>query len=171
MKTLRFSLIVSLLLGLSIQLTGCIVIPNYKYYDDIDTANVTSVQIYDLRNVDVRDSRILDTHEPVYTLSPEQLESFWDDLASIRFNDPLIITIAAIDPSFGYDVWVVRINYADNTFSLISSGGFNQTFDENNQAIDSNHYNCDDEEWNKFIGRYLPAELFKEQISESGTVM
>ena len=164
MKKINRILTVAFALTILISLTGCIVIPLYKYYDDIDTEKVSSVDIYDLRNSESYYSDFLETETPVYTLKDDQLNEFWGDLGKIRFTDQIIITIAAVDPSFSYDEWVVRINYIDGSYSLISCDGYGETYDKNNQVIDTNHFGCDNEEWKQFIGKYLPKELFEGEI-------
>ena len=163
MKTLRFVPVLSLILAALISLTGCVVIPRYKNYDDINRERLSSVDIYDLRNSETHYSDFLKTETPVYTLTNDQLDSFFSDLADIRFTDHIIIVLAAVDPSFWYDDWVVRINYTDGSYSLISCGGYGENYDVNNQAVDSNHYGCDDDEWQQFIGKYVPKDIFESQ--------
>ena len=160
MKIFRAAAICSLVLAMVISLTGCIVIPIHKRYDDIDREQVASVDVYDLRNSESHYSNFLETETAVYTLSEDQLDGFFSDLANIRFTDNLIITIAAVDPSFYYGDWVVRINYADGSYSLISCSGYGETYDANGQVIDSNHFGCDDDEWEQLVGKYVPEDIF-----------
>lgn len=153
-------LLVSILsLAIFVSLTSCIVIPRYKYYK-IDSETVSSIEIYDLRNSDTHYSGFLETETPVYAIEQEQIADFLKDLSDIRFSDSIIITIAAIDPSFVYDDWVVRINYSNGTYALISCDGYGQTYDENDEAIDGNHFGCDDDEWKQFISKYVPKDIF-----------
>ncbi len=161
-KTIRFVLILSVVSIMLNSLVGCIIIPQYTYYDDIDREQVSSVDIYDLRNGD-HSARFLETEVSVYTLTEYQLDSFFSDLADIRFANHIVIVLAAVDPSFYYDDWVVRINYTDGSYCLISCGGYGETYDANHQVIDSNHYSCDDEEWNQFIGKHVPKAIFESQ--------
>lgn len=145
-----------------IFLSGCIMIPRYKHYD-IDLENTSTIEIYDLRNNESHDSDFLETEAPVYIIEKEQMEDFLNDLCDIQFTDIIIITIAAIDPSFYYDDWVVRINYTNGSYSLISCGGYGETYNENNQVTNKNHYSCDEDEWEEFIGKYVPEDIFGNQ--------
>ncbi len=152
-----------ILLVLFVTLTlfsGCVVIPMHKQYNDINVNSVASVEIYDLRKSVTNYNTFLKTESPVYTINDDQTENFFDDLGDIRFTDHIIIVLAAVDPSFHYGDWVVRINYNDGTFCLISCAGYGETYNSNNEVIDSNHYSCDDEEWEQFIKKYIPQETY-----------
>ena len=159
MKTKRVFLISILFLTILVFLSGCV--STYKYYD-IDLENVSSIEIYDLRNSETYYSDFLDLETPVYTIEKEQMEGFLFDLSNIRFSDTFIIAIVATDPSFSYGEWVVRINYINGSYSLISCGGFGENYDSNNQVTDTNHFGCDDEEWKQFIGKYVPKDIFED---------
>lgn len=140
-------------------LSGCIVIRRYRHFD-IDPITVSSIQVYDLCDDDGWESQFLATDIPVYEISEEQTADFISDLNDIEFSDHLIITIAAIDPSFNYGEWTVRINYNDGTYELISDGGYGETYDSNNEWVSSHHWSCDAAEWEAFIGKYVPADIF-----------
>jgi hypothetical protein len=136
------------------------VIPKTKYYDEFESATTVSVEIYDLRNCNTRmGGEFLKTEKPVYTVPEERKEEFLTDLAQIQFTDFIIITIAAIDPSFDYGDWVIRVNHMDGSFVLISDAGYGESYDANGQFVSSNHYSCEDEDWNQFIGAYVPPEI------------
>lgn len=162
MKTKRVLLISVLFLVILVSLTGCIIIPTYKQYD-IDAETVSSVEIYDLRNSDTHYSDFLASQTPVYTVEQDQTSDFLSDLSGIRFSDAIIIAIAAIDPSFVYDDWVVRINYTDGSYSLISCDGYGETYDANDQVIETNHFGCEDDEWKQLIGKYVPKDIFESE--------
>ena len=144
----------------TVMLAGCIVIPRYRNFV-IDPDTVASIELYDLCEVDTLYGDFVKTEAPVYEIPPERTGDFLHDLSEIRFSDPLIIVLAAIDPSFYYDNWTVRINYTDGSFELISSDGFGQVYDQNNKDIDSHHYGCDQEEWSALIRKFIPKELWE----------
>lgn len=160
---MRQTILLSVLfLFVLVSFTSCIVIPMYKHYD-IDSEKVSSIEIYDLRNSETYYYDFPGEELPVYTIEKDQMTDFLSDLSDIRFSDTIIITIAAIDPSFYYGNWVVRINYTDGSYAFISCGGYGATYDENHQRTDSNHFYCDDDEWHQFIGKYVPKEIFENQ--------
>ena len=145
-----------LTLALLLSLSGCIVIPIYKNFD-LDPETVSSVQIYDLRLGDSYYDDFLEQELlPVYTLESSQTSDFLSDLAEIRFSDHLIISIAAMDPSFHYGDWVVRVNYTSGAYSLISCDNYGTEYDANGELIKTHHFGCDREEWKDLIMRYLP---------------
>ncbi|MBR6514034.1 MAG: hypothetical protein IKT46_04275 [Clostridia bacterium] len=150
--------LLSILLILTLSLTGCIVIPQYKYYE-ISPDDVISVQIYDLRKSESYYGDFIELDNPVYTLDDDSKTDFITELSEIRFKDVIIITIAAIDPCFTYDEWVARINYNDGSYDLISCDGYNQSYNANNECVSSNHYSCDNDEWKAFITSYLPEDF------------
>ena len=167
MKTRHLLPTIALALCLLISLTSCIIIPIKKQYS-IDPEKVTSVQIYDMRNKGSynEDHKFFtETETPVCTV--EKTADFLTDLSNITFTDSIIITIAAIDPSFNYGDWVVRINYSDGIYSLISDAGYSQTFDANGKSIDSNHYGCEDDEWDELISKYVPSDIFAGKETDS----
>ena len=154
MKRMLSATLISLAFLLS--LSGCIVIPIYKNFD-LDPETVSSVQIYDLRFGDsYYDDFLEQEFLLVHTLEASQTSDFLSDLAEIRFSDHLIISIAAMDPSFHYGDWVVRVNYTSGAYSLISCDGYGTEYDANGELIKTHHFGCDNEEWKDLIMRYLP---------------
>lgn len=158
MKFNRIIPLFTVLIILTVTFTGCIVIPQYKYYD-ISPDEVISVQIYDLRTSETYYGDFIEKDNPVYTLPEDITDDFLTELSEIRFKDSIVITIAAVDPNFTYDEWVARINYADGSYDLISCDGYGQSYNETNEVTDTNHYGCDNDEWKKFITGYLPEEF------------
>lgn len=150
--------LISIILVMSC-LSGCIIIPRYRHFE-IDATTVLSIQIYDLCESESYYDQFIKTETPVYEIPQEQTANFVADLNSITFTDYLIIVLAAIDPSFNYGKWTVRINYSDGTYELISSGGYGETYDSNNERVSGHHWSCDDVEWEAFIGQYVPEEIF-----------
>ena len=147
---------VALLSSLLLVLSGCISVPVYKNHT-FSHDDVASVSIYDLRESDTHYSGFHEKQEPVYTVPQEQLDDFLTDLSDIRFSDSIIIfTIAAVDPSFTFDDWVVRVNYKDGSFDLISCDYYNEQYDENGNCTDRDHFGSDNEFWNDLIKEKLP---------------
>ena len=125
MKKIILSVMVSILL-LSL-LTGCIVIP-LRHNFEINADEVESVDIYDLREVDTLYGDFVETEKPVYKIPADKNVEFLSELSKIEFSDSIVIVLAAVDPSFYYGEWTVRINYTDGSFELISSHGFGERF-------------------------------------------
>ena len=143
------------------MLTSCIVIRRHKRYK-IPSDTVASVEIYDLRECYQRNfGGFLEEEHPVYEIPQEDQEAFLEDLSKIRFTDVIVITVAAVDPSFYYGDWTARINYDDGTYELISCGGYGETYDQSGEVIDSHHYGCDADAWEEFIGKYVPARYMQ----------
>lgn len=140
-------------------LTSCVIIPIYENFE-LDSDTVSSIEIYDLCEVDSYYGEFAQTETPVYVIPAEQKADFLNDLAEIRFNDSIVIALVPMDPNFYYDAWTVRINYTDGSYELISSDGFGQTFDSNGKEIDSHHLRCDQDEWWEFIDKYVPDQIF-----------
>ena len=140
--------------------TSCIVIPLYEHFE-IDVDTVASIEIYDLCMVDSLGGAFLETEAPVYEIPAEEKADFLNDLSKIRFSDVILIVLAAVDPSFCYGEWTVRINYTDGSYELISPDGYGEVFDSNGEVTDAHHYGCDQEEWTSFIGKYVPEDIFE----------
>ena len=155
----RIGLFILTVIIVACTMTSCIIIPIYENFE-IDADTVASIEIYDLCEVDSLYGDFVKTETPVYEIPTEKNTDFLNDLAKIRFSDAIIIVLAAIDPSFYYDVWTIRINYTDGSYELISSDGFGQTYANNGEVIDSHHLGCDQKEWLAFIGKYVPKDIF-----------
>jgi len=151
-------LTITMLLMIS-TLTSCIVIPRYKRFE-IDADQVASVEIYDLCENETFGGEFLKTEAAVYEIPKERVSDFFNDLSKIRFFDTIIIVLAPTDPSFYYDTWVVRINYRDGSYELLSSDGYGEVYYQNGEVKDSHHYSCDNEEWWAFIEKYVPESIF-----------
>lgn len=159
MKSHKPFLFVLMTFVLIVSLSGCIIIPLTKYYD-IPIEEVVSVQFYDLRNQDLACSSGFDAIlEPVYTIPEENTEDFLDDFSKLEFSDSIIIVLAAIDPSFYYGDWVVRINFTNGQYTFYSCGGYGETFDADGKYISSTHFSCDEEELKKLVGKYYKMGL------------
>lgn len=143
---------------LMISLCGCIIIPLSKYYD-YSADEVESVQFYDLRAQDaVRDGSFDTIYDPVCTLSGETVAEFLKDFSKLEFSDEIVITIAAVDPSFSYGIWVVRINFTNGQYAYYSCAGYGMTLDADGKYVSSTHYSCDDAELEELIGKYYEIE-------------
>lgn len=150
----RFHPLLCLLLILALTLSGCIVIPRSRNFD-IPAEQVASVDIYDLRSLGFDPGTGFHNEiSPVWTIPPESLETFLRDFAALEFSDPLLIVLGAVDPSFFYGDWVVRVNYTDGAYTFFSCGGFGETFDATGEHLGSFHYSADDEELEALLLQY-----------------
>lgn len=161
MKMKHAFLLCTLLSALLISLSSCVIIPRYKTYD-IDAETVSSAEIHQLGTEDYFPGE----ETLVQTVEGDQLEDFLSDLSDIRFSD-IIIFPMAMDPGFDFGNWVVRINYTDGSYALISDGGYGETYDGNDSRTDLNHYDCDSDKWNAFINNYLPKRTPETPKEES----
>ena len=119
----RIGLLTLTIILIMLTLTSCIVIPIYKRFK-IDADTVTSIEIYDLCELDSLYGNFDKTQKNIYKISADKNADFLNDLAEIRFSDSIILVPAAVDPSFYYDEWTVRINYTDGSYEFISSDGY-----------------------------------------------
>ena len=160
MKRVLF-LIITLVLALS-MFTSCIIIPFYNYFK-IDTNKVESVEIYDLPAKETYNFSygFEERLSPIYTLSGEQKNNFLDDLGEIRFEDTIVIVLAAVDRSARYNRWSIKINYTSGSYDTLSCDGYGHSYDENGEMVDSHYYSCEYEEWYALIEKYVPTELLE----------
>ena len=154
MKPYKQLLLLLMTFVMVVTLSGCIIIPLTKYYD-ISADEVVSVQFYDLHDHDSAHYSGFDKIlEPVYTIPEEDMEDFLDDFSRLKFSDSIVIVLAAIDPSFYYGDWVVRINFCNGQYTFYSCGGYGETFDAEGKRISSTHFSCDDGELKKLVDKY-----------------
>ncbi len=158
MKPFKQILFVLLILAVTVSLSGCIIIPLTKYYD-ISAEEVASVQFYDLRDQDSAHYSGFDASlDPVYTISEEDTEKFLGDFSKLKFSDAIVIVLAAIDPSFSYGDWVIRINFSDGRYTFYSSHGYGETFDAEGNCISSTHFSCEAEDLENLVGKYYEVQ-------------
>ena len=155
----RIGLLILTLIIVTCTMTSCVIIPVFKFFN-VDANTVASIEIYNLSEDDSLYSDFIENKTPVYEIPAEETADFLKDLSEIRFSDTLIIAPIAIDPSFYYDEWTVRINYTDGSYELISCDGYGETNGSNGKVIDAHHFGCDQEEWSSFIGKYVPENIF-----------
>ena len=157
-----------------ISLTGCIGYFTDFYYDSnqINPENVSSIDIYDFSKTPEHKYAYYQQEfeeeveeEVEHALSSDQIEPFLTELAAIKFRTyHLVFTLAATDPSFRLGDYVVRINFSDGSFRLISDEDYNPVFDSDGKIIaDDHNMVSSSDEWNAFISKYLPASAQTEQ--------
>lgn len=155
MNRFKAFLIVTMLFLMLHLLTSCIIIPVSTHYD-IDVELVESIDIFDLHDIDTTASVFLETEVPFYTLAEDQFDPFLEALSDIDFERDIILVPAAVDPGFHFHDWTVCVNYKDGFRFCFSCAGYAELLDENSQAVDCNHYGCEEEEWMQLITNYLP---------------
>ena len=132
---------------------------------DINPETVTSVQIYDFHMYESypTPSDVFFGENPLtpdYILSQEEIVPFLTDLSEIPFKKyHFVFSIAAVDPSFRFiSDYVIRIDYSDGSSQFRSEMEYSPVYDSERHIISSDRYYCDDETWENFIKKYLPAQ-------------
>lgn len=159
MKLCKKLLSIPMILCIIFSLTGCIIIPRYKRYDDIDAEKVSTIEIYDIRECERKISSNVNADTLIYSLDENEFSDFLNKLSKIQFKDHIIIVLAAIDPSYNYGNYVVKIMYNNEKYMLISDAGFGELFDADGNRTSKNHFGCDTEKWENLIFDYLPEEI------------
>ena len=150
---------------LAFSLTGCMFIPSWKKVDvRYDSSEIVSVELYDLtqRSYDGRfygldeDIDQMETElDPIDTLDAERYADFVTDLEKLTFSNHLFIVLAAMDPSYNYYGYTVKITYQNGDYDIISHTA--QLYDaEENYA--ENNWSCDEEKWDSFIKEYFTVD-------------
>ncbi len=153
MKRTKFIFMLLIASTLLFSITGCVTLQ--MQIDDVTEANVASIQIYRLLPDD-RVSGFHETSEPIVTLDPSRHGEFLEGLAKLKFSDTIPLFMAS-DPSFSYGAYVVRLNFTDGSFRLISDSGYGETFNAQGECVSADHYYCDSEKWEALLNPYLPT--------------
>ena len=159
MKALRTLLTSCIVFVLLFSLSGCFVINDYKYFDDINPSVVSSISIYDTSTLEYsNDVDGLLASSPAVVLEKDQIPTFLNELGLIRFNNQIIISCVAFDPAGGFQKYVLSIVFNSGNFLLLDRGGYSMFFDSDGNVID--HYNgsCKYEDWMRLITKYYDAE-------------
>ncbi len=149
----KVSLILSFLLTAMLCFSSCLVYWTYDF-KDVQTENVQSVEFYDHTGEKRQGPEDVLERGSFYALNGEQSAQFIEELKEITFSTWVIIG-AAVDPHFTYGDYVVRINFKDGSYKLMSNSGYQQTFDKNGEGISGNYHGCEDTEWNDLIYAYV----------------
>ena len=159
MKCIKIISITVIFALIAMSLSSCIIL-NHKF-DSIDTTNVTSIEIYDLRDDYSHSVGFYELMEPIYTLSPEQHADFLDTLTKLEFTTVLIL-IAATDPMFHYaDTMTVKINHSNGEFETVSPYGYAEQYNPNEDSAHAWDYgSCDYSEWELLLKSVVPNEIY-----------
>ena len=159
MKCIKIISLTVIFALISMSLSSCIVL-NHKF-DNIDKTNVTSIEIYDLRDDYSHGVGFYELMDPIYTLSPEQHDNFLDTLTRLEFTTVLIV-IAANDPMLHYsDTMTVKINHSNGGFETVSLHGYAERYDPIEDNIYAWDYgSCDYSEWELLLKSVVPQEIY-----------
>ena len=154
---LRKAMIVILMIAILCSLTGCIPVIIDEYYEIYqETDQIKSIALYQ-RN----DSPNAETNElnetPLAEIAPEDFSEFVAELEGIYSSTGFLITIAAQDPSFYFDKYVIRIDYLNGYQEFISDGGYQEVM-YSDETVDVSHYSFDDDQWDAFILKYFSVK-------------
>ena len=155
MKKIAQCLAVLLLLALS--LSSCYVNIPVNYEFEYGTDTITSIEIYYFaEGVYDIDPEI---HTPVAVLDESRHADILKDIEEMRFTTFQMLVPIPTDPPFDLRGYVVRLNYELGDYEDISNGvqKFRQ-FRDGEWKHGSKFLDCDEEEWNDMIQKYLPVE-------------
>ena len=137
------------------SLAGCIPVTLDEYYEiSQETNQIQSIALYerdDSPGATINALKIT----PLAEISTEDFSSFVSELEMIYSKTGFYITIAAQDPSFYFDKYVVQIKYKNGNQEFVSDGGFQEIRDKNGKGIGASHYSFDDTQWANFLAKYF----------------
>ena len=154
---LRKTMIAILVIVLVCSLTGCIPVTTDEYYDILQEHDqIKSIALYQ-RN----DSPDAETNElcetPLAEIVPEDFAEFVAELEGIYSKTGFYITIAAQDPSFYFDKYVIQIDYLNGAQEFISNAGYQEVIEAD--GTDKGwHYSFDDGQWDAFLLKYFAIQ-------------
>ena len=162
MKFIKIISITVIFTLIALSLSSCIRL-NHRF-DSIDKTNVTSIEIYDLRDDYYHDAGFYELIDPVYSLSPEQYADFLDTLTELEFTSVLIL-IAANDPNLSYSsTMTIKINHSDGSFETVSPHGYAERYDPDEDGIYAWDYgSCDDKKWELLLKSVVPEEIYNSE--------
>ncbi len=165
MKHIKIIAVTLIFVLIAMSLSSCITL--HHKFDNIDTTNVTSIEIYDLRDEYSHSVGFYELMDPVYTLSPEQHADFLDTLTNLEFTTILIV-IAANDPYLHYaNTMTVKINHSNGTFETVSQYGYAEQYDPNEDGVDAWDYgSCNSSEWELLIKSVVPQEIYDSEPND-----
>lgn len=154
--------VLCMILFLTANLSGCIVIPGIETIEvrDEDSA-IVSIELYDLRKggyggrfygFEDGIDRMEEEYDPVKVLDPEQYSSLIEKLESLVFDSTTVIVLAPSTPSYHYDGYTVKITYENGNYDILSATC--QLYDSGEDYIENN-YQYDQDKWNELIEAYL----------------
>lgn len=159
MKCIKIIAATVIFILIAMALSSCVVL-NHKF-DYIDKTNVTSIEIYDLRDDYSHGAGFYELMDPIYTLSPEQHADFLDTLTKLEFTQMLVI-IAANDPSLQYtNTMTVKINHSNGGFETVSPYGYAERHGPDDDGVHAWDYgSCDYSEWELLLKSVVPQEIY-----------
>ena len=163
MKCVKIVSITVIFALISTALSSCIIL-NHRF-DYIDKTNVTSIEIYDLRDDYRHGAGFYELMDPIYTLSTEQHADFLDTLTKLEFTTALVL-IAANDPilNYGNTIMTVKINHSNGGFETVSPYGYAEQYDPNEDGVSAWDYgSCDYSAWELLLKSVVPQEIYNSE--------
>ena len=151
---LRKTMIVFLVIVMLCSLTGCIPVITDEYYEILqETDQIKSIALYERNDSnDAKHNELCET--PLDGIGPEDFAEFVAELEGIYSKTGFYITIAAQDPSFYFDKYVIQIDYLNGDREFISNAGYQEVI-EADGTYKGWHYSFDDEQWDAFLLKYF----------------
>ena len=151
---LHKTIIVIFVIVMLCSLTGCIPVITDEYYEiSQETDQIKSIALYE-RN-DSNDAEHNDLCEtPLTEIGAEDFAKLVAELEGIYSKTGFYITIAAQDPSFYFDKYVIQIDYLNGAREFISNAGYQKVI-ETDGTYKGWHYSFDDEQWDDFLLKYF----------------
>ena len=151
------TMIVFLVIIVACNLIGCIPVITDEYYEiyqEID--QIKSIALFELN--DEEDAKVNELKEtPLAEIAEEDFASLVSDLEGMYSKTGFYITIAAQDPSFYFDKYVIRIDYMNGDQEFVSSGGYQEVI-----VVEGSskyyHYDFDNEQWDAFLIKYFSIQ-------------
>ena len=151
------TMIVFLVIIVACNLMGCIPVITDEYYEiyqEID--QIKSIALFELN--DEEDAKVNELKEtPLAEIAEEDFASLVSDLEGMYSKTGFYITIAAQDPSFYFDKYVIRIDYMNGDQEFVSSGGYQEVI-----VVEGSskyyHYDFDNEQWDAFLIKYFSIQ-------------
>jgi len=151
------TMIVFLVIIVACNLMGCIPVITDEYYEiyhDID--QIKSIALFELN--DEADAKVNALKETALVeIAEEDFASLVADLEGMYSKTGFYITIAAQDPSFYFDKYVIRIDYMNGDQEFVSNGGYQEVIvvEGSNKGY---HYDFDEEQWDAFLLKYFSIQ-------------
>ena len=126
---LHKTIIVILVFVMLCSLTGCIPVITDEYYEIWqETDQIKSIALYERNDSnDAEHNELCET--PLAEIGPEDFAEFVAELEGIYSKTGFYITIAAQDPSFYFDKYVIQIEYLNGDREFISNAGYQEVIE------------------------------------------
>ena len=154
---MKKTLILFIALILIFSLTSCVITLTREFELGQDANNIVSVDIYRIDEFDCEVHEIPDKHEPIYSITGDEIKPFISELSTLEYKRDAIFPLPIDYAHIFKEGYIVFIEYGNGGYDVYAEQGiYTHCFVEGNvyHLYDFDDYRGE-KSWDDFIESYI----------------